>query len=265
MVADSLALSQRADEQGHCREHKITGYTRAWIGQIAKRYNEQGPDAMVNRRHTTSWRAPRMLSTEQQEELRQTLARVQLPTGRNTGGHATSLIGWRPSWAVQSPPSAAGTICNGSSRVSKCRGRSTRWLIRSSKRPSKKIEAAGPGGRHRVSRRSRRVVGDRLHRRAAHRLKAPAPTRVGRMGADRPAANRHGTAPLCLAPSALSRRLCPSRLRSQGRTFFHIATTVSIPVFEVELAEFARQAGASPTKQIVLMLDRAGWRLGIRV
>lgn len=52
----------------------ITGYNRAWIGQIAKRYSEQGPDAMVNRQRTTSWRAPRMLSTAQQEELRAALA-----------------------------------------------------------------------------------------------------------------------------------------------------------------------------------------------
>ena len=51
-----------------------TGYHRAWIGQIAKRYNEQGPEAMINRRHTTSWRAPRMLSAELQEELRVALA-----------------------------------------------------------------------------------------------------------------------------------------------------------------------------------------------
>jgi transposase len=51
-----------------------TGYTPAWIGQIAKRYNAQGPDAMRNRRHTTSWRAPRMLSAAQQEELRAALA-----------------------------------------------------------------------------------------------------------------------------------------------------------------------------------------------
>jgi transposase len=47
-----------------------TGYTRGWIGQIAKRYNDQGPDALVNRQHTTSWRAPRMLWAQQQEELR---------------------------------------------------------------------------------------------------------------------------------------------------------------------------------------------------
>lgn len=51
-----------------------TGYSRYWIGQIARRYNEQGPDGMHNRQRTTSWRAPRMLSATQQEELRQALA-----------------------------------------------------------------------------------------------------------------------------------------------------------------------------------------------
>jgi transposase len=50
---------------------EITGYTRTWIGQIAKRYNTEGPAGMVNRQRTTSWRAPRMLSAEQQEEMRQ--------------------------------------------------------------------------------------------------------------------------------------------------------------------------------------------------
>jgi hypothetical protein len=46
-----------------------TGYTRAWIGQIAKRYNAQGPAGMVNRQRATSWRAPRMLSPEHLVEL----------------------------------------------------------------------------------------------------------------------------------------------------------------------------------------------------
>ena len=52
---------------------------------------------------------------------------------------------------------------------------------------------------------------------------------------------------------------------ASGRTLFHLATTVSIPLFEVELAEFAREAGASPSKQIVLVLDRAGWHTSLRL
>lgn len=46
---------------------------------------------------------------------------------------------------------------------------------------------------------------------------------------------------------------------ASGRTLWHLATSVSIPLFEAELEAFARAAGAGPTKQIVLVLDRAGW------
>jgi transposase len=46
---------------------------------------------------------------------------------------------------------------------------------------------------------------------------------------------------------------------ASGRTIFHLATSVSIALFEAELAAFATAVGASPRKQIVLVLDRAGW------
>ena len=46
---------------------------------------------------------------------------------------------------------------------------------------------------------------------------------------------------------------------TSGRTIFHLATSVSVPLFEAELAAFAQAVGASPTKQIVLVLDRARW------
>jgi hypothetical protein len=52
----------------------VTGYRAYWIGQIAKRYNDEGPAGMVNRRHTTSYRPPPVLSPELQEELRRLLA-----------------------------------------------------------------------------------------------------------------------------------------------------------------------------------------------
>ena len=52
---------------------------------------------------------------------------------------------------------------------------------------------------------------------------------------------------------------------ASGRTVFHLATTVSIPLFEVELAAFAQHVGASPTQQIVLVLDRAGWHASVKL
>lgn len=42
-----------------------TGYSRYWIGQIAKRYNSEGPEGMHNRQYTHSHRAAPLLSPEQ--------------------------------------------------------------------------------------------------------------------------------------------------------------------------------------------------------
>ncbi|HEV2459826.1 MAG TPA: IS630 family transposase, partial [Ktedonobacterales bacterium] len=52
---------------------------------------------------------------------------------------------------------------------------------------------------------------------------------------------------------------------ASGRARFHLATSVSIPLFEAELAACARAVGARPTKQIVLVLDRAGWHTSVRL
>jgi transposase len=46
-----------------------TGYSRYWIGQIAKRYNMEGPEGMRNRQYTHSHRAAPLLSPEQLAEL----------------------------------------------------------------------------------------------------------------------------------------------------------------------------------------------------
>lgn len=53
---------------------RVTGYSAYWIGQIAKRYNEQGPPGMRNRRHTDSYRPAPLLSPALQEDLRAHLA-----------------------------------------------------------------------------------------------------------------------------------------------------------------------------------------------
>lgn len=42
-----------------------TGYSRYWIGQIAKRFNTEGPEGMHNRQYTPSHRAAPLLAPEQ--------------------------------------------------------------------------------------------------------------------------------------------------------------------------------------------------------
>lgn len=46
---------------------------------------------------------------------------------------------------------------------------------------------------------------------------------------------------------------------ASGRTVWHLADGVSAQLFTTELAAFAAAVEASPTKQIVLALDQAGW------
>jgi transposase len=52
---------------------------------------------------------------------------------------------------------------------------------------------------------------------------------------------------------------------ASGRTVFHLASSVSIALFAAELAACAQQVGASARKQIVLVLDRAGWHASPRL
>lgn len=46
-----------------------TGYSRYWIGQIAKRYNAEGAEGMRNRQYTHSRRASPLLNAAQLAEL----------------------------------------------------------------------------------------------------------------------------------------------------------------------------------------------------
>jgi transposase len=52
---------------------------------------------------------------------------------------------------------------------------------------------------------------------------------------------------------------------ASGGTIFHLATSVNLGLFAVELEAFARAVGAGPKKQIVLVLDRAGWHASLQL
>jgi transposase len=83
-----------------------TGYSRSWIGQIAQRYNAEGPAGMRNRQYTHSHRATRLLSPRQLGELAAAV-RGPAPQGddwtgrlvaawmsRTLGRPASAQVGW---------------------------------------------------------------------------------------------------------------------------------------------------------------------------
>jgi len=75
-------------------------------------------------------------------------------------------------------------------------------------------------------------------------------------------------APIGQRPTAVALHRCawrslvgfvhPALDPPSGPTRFYLATTVTSALFAVELAALAEAVSARPTKQIVLVLDRAG-------
>ena len=65
-----------------------TGYAANWIGEVARRYREDGPTGLGDRRHPNPGQAP-LLDTAQQEPLRQALA-----------GPAPDGGVWRGRWVI---------------------------------------------------------------------------------------------------------------------------------------------------------------------
>src|SRR5712664_1900851 len=87
--------SRRRAGLGAVQVSAVTGYSAYWIGQIAKRYNTEGPAGMHNRRHTTSHRNPPTVPPALQEELRQAVAAAAAHHEHWTGRDAAAWIGAR--------------------------------------------------------------------------------------------------------------------------------------------------------------------------
>lgn len=56
------------------------GYSRVWVLEILRRYNEQGPDGLIDRRRHNAGHAP-LLGPEEQAELEALLERGKTPEG----------------------------------------------------------------------------------------------------------------------------------------------------------------------------------------
>lgn len=68
-----LAQGQTAQDTA-----RVTGYSSYWVGQVARRYNQGGPDALGDRRRDNpggQW----LLSPEQREQLQQALTEYNRP------------------------------------------------------------------------------------------------------------------------------------------------------------------------------------------
>ena len=136
----------------------VIGYRAYWIGQIAKRYNEQGPEGMHNRRHTTSYRPAPVLSAEQLEDLHAAFSEAAAQHQHWTGTEVATWMSQR--LGRRSPTIWGGAIWSNSSTAGKCPGLSTHWPIPRNRRSSKKTTPPCKRGRYRISSGAGRAVGN---------------------------------------------------------------------------------------------------------
>jgi transposase len=229
----------------------ITGYSAYWIGQIARRYNTDGPDGVRDRRHAMCAGRPD-LPVAQLTELGAAVAGPH-PDGDRWCGRTVAQ------WLAERLGRQVGRQLG----WRYLRRLGARWL-----KPRPRHVHADPQAQAEFKQHLRpllRAVATAFPH-ASVELWAVDEHRIGL----KPILRKVWTLPTFPGPRP-RRPIAPVEHRydwrylvgfvhpASGRTVFHLATSVSIALFEVELAAFARQVGAGPHKQIVLVLDRAGW------
>jgi transposase len=224
----------------------ITGYSAYWIGRIAWRYNEHGPAGVVDLRHQSRPSVP-LLTASQQDELVAAQAGGSAPDGDRWSGRTVAT------WISQ--------------RLGRHIGRQLGWayLRRLGARlrvPRPCHVQADPQAQADFKQRLRpllRAVATAFPQ-ATVELWAVDEHRIGLKPLLRTVWTLPGQRPIAPVEQLYDWRYLVGFVHpGSGRTVWHLATTVNIELFSVELEAFAHQVGASPTRQIVLVLDGAGW------
>src|SRR5260221_571727 len=220
----------------------ITGYSAYWIGRIARRYNERGPDGVKDLRHQ-NYPGRRLLTAAQQDEL---LAVLGGPAAQHERWNGRTVAQWIA-------PQLGRPVCRQLGWTS-LRRFGARLLA-----PRPRHVQAAPQAQADFKQRLRPLLRDvaTAFPHASVELWAVDEHRIGL----KPILRKVWMLPSF--PRQRSQRpIAPVEHRydwrylvgfghpASGRTVWHLATTVSIELFSVELDAFARAVGASPTKQI---------------
>lgn len=223
----------------------VTGYSAYWIGRIARRYNRAGPDAVRDQRRHARTRQP-LLTEEHQAALRAALAEPH-PAGDHWCGR--TVAAWLSRQVGR--------------RVSRqCAWRVLRRLGAHFLKPRPRHVQADPRAQAAFKAQLRPLLRDvaTAFPHSVVELWAVDEHRIGLKPILHKVWCADGQRPLAPVQHRYEWRYLVGFVHpTSGRTVFHLATSVGIPRFEAELAAFATAVGASPRKQIVVVLDRAGW------
>ncbi|HEV8191538.1 MAG TPA: IS630 family transposase [Ktedonobacterales bacterium] len=224
----------------------LTGYTAYWIGQIARRYNTAGPEGVRDLRRRSKG-FPALLSEEQQQAALRAALAVPHPAGDHWCGRTV----------------AACMSTHLGRRVSRqAAWRALRQLGARFLKPRPRHVQADPAAQALFKARLRLLLREvaTAFPQATLELWAVDEHRIGLKPIFHKAWCVDGQRPLAPVQQRYEWRYLVGFVHpASGRTLFHLGTSIRMPLFEAELAAFARQAEAGAEKQIVLVLDRAGW------
>jgi len=229
----------------------VTGYSAYWIGQIARRYNTDGPDGVRDRRHTQCTGQPDLPAS--QLAVLGTAVAGPHPAGDRWCGRTVAA------WLSERLGHQVGRQLG----WRYLRRLGARWL-----KPRPRHVQADPQAQMEFKQHLRpllRAVATAFPQ-ASVELWAVDEHRIGLKPILRKVWTLPGQRPIASVEHRFAWRYLIGFVHpASGRTVWHLATTVNIELFSVELEAFAFQVGAGPTKQIVLVLDGAGWHDSPRV
>src|SRR3954453_17297411 len=266
---------------------QVTGYGRRWVGEVARRYEEGGPDGLGDRRRGNAGARP-LLGAEDEAALRAALAEPPARGGVWAGpkGGAAGDRGGRAAAGGRGRGGAAGRAGRAARRrravdgaeggdvdggPARPRGPAATRLGLPTKAPPKRPPAPAaarqggePGGAGGVQKKLAAEVGERRERDPGgavegwgfdeHRLGLrPVLRRQWAPKGQRPIAVGH--------PRYEWLYLYGFVHPGTGEVVWFICTTVDAELLSAVLAAFAATVGAGEGKLVILVLDNAGWHV----
>jgi len=224
---------------------EATGYCSNWIRVLARRYNQDGPQALaVQRQHNPG--ATPLLSKEQQDQLRQRLEEMPLDGGLWTGPKGAFWMNTQTGRTIHSQ--------RGWDYLKRIGFSLHIPRPRHQKAEQKKQEAFEEGLPEQV----RQIQNE--HPQASVELWCMDEHRIGLKPVLRRVWGRKGQRPIVRVQHRyewlyIYGFLCPQ----SGKTHWLLLPTVNVEAFSIALKHFAEAVGAEKRKQVVLVVDRAGW------
>lgn len=225
---------------------EITGCTRKWICEIARRYNQLGANGLVDRRRTLPGVKP-LLDENLRAELERALQKPP-PTGGQWSG--VKVAAWI------------------SERLGRPVCRQIGWVYLRLLNYTPQIPR--PTHIHTADKKERAAFKKKLKRKvAALQKKHPKAQvevwsedehRLGLLSVPRKIWARRGQRPVVRVQPRqewlyLFGFCCPEN----GASYWLLMPSVNLTVMNLVLAEFAKAQGIGPDKQVVLVIDGAGW------